>query len=234
MKGSPITSSSMNKNSLNMIVERWMPLTPYKSRRSLRYSESTFLTATAGAVTSYVYRANDCFDPNATGTGHQPMGFDQMMIFYNHFCVVRSKLIVTFRNTNAGTSPTCCIRQDGSSTPITVIDRIVELGGNVMCYMEAAFTRGGDQTLDLSLDICRLQGLNMKTILADSTLRGDVATSPAELTYYHIQVWDSRAVTSVIQFDVILEQDVIFTEPRDAVESLRQSANPSNTEVKRA
>lgn len=185
----------------------------------MRYSDSTFLTATSGAVTTYVLRANDLFDPDLTGTGHQPMGFDQMMVFYNHFCVVKSKLIVTFRNTTSGTSPTVCIRQDASSTPITVINRIVEIGGAAFCYLDTAFGRGGEESLNLSINIPRLQGLTLQNTLADPTLRGDAATSPTELTYYHMQVWDSRAVTSVVQLDWILEQDSFFFEPRDATES---------------
>ena len=39
---------------------------------------------------------NSLFDPNRTGTGHQPYGFDQLSTFYNRYYVTGSKMTVTF------------------------------------------------------------------------------------------------------------------------------------------
>jgi hypothetical protein len=165
-----------------------------------------------------VLRANDLFDPEFTGTGHQPMGFDQLMTWYNHFVVVHARLVCTFKNT-ANTSPTVCIRQDGDSTPITVIDRIVELGGCVMDTLSLKNVYGGDSVLEMSLDIAKLQGVSRSAITSDPSLQGNAAASPAEVTYFHIQMWDSVGATGSCTVDVILEQVAIFLEPRDITES---------------
>lgn len=47
-------------------------------------------------VSPYVhtFRATDLYDPDYTGTGHQPLGFDQMMLMYRKFLVLKSKISV--------------------------------------------------------------------------------------------------------------------------------------------
>jgi hypothetical protein len=212
-----LTTSKNNPNLLTQVVEPWMPLFPPRTTRMLRYSASTSLTATSGVPATYVVRANDAFDPDYTSGGHQPMGFDQMMVFYNHFCVTDARLIATFRATGAACY--ACIRQDAIYTPLTVIDRIIEIGGTVMTSLETKSTSGDAKTIELSIDIARLQGLSKAAITADPTLRGDAATSPSEVTYFHVQLWDASGVTSTAEVSLILEQRVIFMEPRDQTES---------------
>jgi hypothetical protein len=198
--------------------EPWMPVFPASIVKRLRYSTSFALTSTSGAVASWVFRANDLFDPDLTGTGHQPMGFDQLMNWYNHFCVVESRIVCTFRNTTANFG-TCCVRVDGASTPLTVIDRIIEMGGAVFDDIGYLTSANDMRQLTLAVDIAKLQGVNRRAITADPTLRGDAATSPTEVTYFHIQTWSTLAGTTAIEVDVVLEQLAHFMEPRDNIES---------------
>lgn len=205
---------------LSLIVENRVPIFPARSVKMLRYSSSFVLTCTAGAVQTYIFRANDAFDPDFTSTGHQPMGFDQMMLFYNHFCVTHSRLKVTFKSTVLNVPTTVCIRQDASSTPLTTIDRILEYGGLVTCDLEATPTFGSNKTLGLDLDIAKLQGIRPPSaITADPTLRGDAASSPSEITYFHVAAWNDAGSTCSAQCSIIMEQRVIFMEPRDETES---------------
>lgn len=45
---------------------------------TLSYGDVISLTGTTGAVGSYTFRANSLFDPDLTGTGHQPRYFDTL------------------------------------------------------------------------------------------------------------------------------------------------------------
>jgi len=201
-----------------------MPIFPARSRKNLRYSTNFALTTTAGAVTSYVFRANDLFDPDFTGSGHQPMGFDQMMLSYNHFVVVRSRIRVTFKSYGS-VDQTVCIRQDATSTPLTVIDRILEFGGLVTADLPSSGTAGCQIVLELPINIRKLQGIQKDYLMLDDpTLRGDAATSPTEVTYFHVQAWDAVGNGSTTQCSAILEFDAFFMEPRDLIESLRRAS----------
>jgi hypothetical protein len=146
------------------------------------------------------------------------MGFDQMMLSYNHFCVTHSTIRITARN-KSNTSPvTVCVRQDASPTPVTVIDRIMEFGGLMAVELDTL----GSQTnmMQLNMDVAKIQGISPVALTSDSTLRGDAGNSPTEVTYWHVQCWDTAAFTSTVNYDVILEQTAIFFEPRDLTESL--------------
>lgn len=213
-----IISARGDTAQLSTVVERWMPLFPSRTTKTLRYSGNFGLTSTTGVVATYVLRANDCFDPDFTGTGHQPMGFDQMMVFYNHFCVVSARLIATFKSAT-GTAGTASIRVDAASTPITVIDQIIEFGGLVQTELESIGGFGANKVLQMAISIPRMQGVSKSALTADPTLRGDAATSPTEITYFHLQLWNAAAVTCTANVSFIMEQVVVFMEPRDATES---------------
>lgn len=198
-----------------------MPLFKSRTVRRLRYSTNFQLASTAGAVTTWVFAANGLYDPDVTGTGHQPMGFDEMMLYYNHFCVLSCKIQCIFKAASA-TKMTVCVRQDGSATPITTIDRIVEVGGAAIEYLEVAATSNATKRLEAAVDIARLQGIPRSALVADSTLRGNIAANPTELTYFHVATWDAAAQTGTVNVDCVLDFVAMFLEPRDITESLRE------------
>lgn len=205
-----------------MVYEPWMPIFPARTEKRLRYSTTISLSSTAGVISStYVFRANDLFDPDFTSTGHQPMGFDQLMAFYNHFVVKRATIKLQIRNTT-DSQPTVCVRVDADSTALTTIDRIVEFGGCVSVDLDTKLGYGATKKLMLSVDIAKLQGVNLVALTADTNLRGTAAASPTEVTYFHITMWNTSGVNGAATADVILEQDAIFTEPRDLSASLRE------------
>lgn len=211
-----LTTSAKNANDLSMIVEPWMPLFPAKTVRTLRYAVGHVgLSSTSGVVVSHVLSANGAYDPDVTGTGHQPMGFDQMMAFYNHYCVTHTKLVVRF-GTASGNYGVASLRVDASPTPVTDIERIMEFGGNVTVGLEALGAFGANKALELAVDMAKIQGISPAALTADSTLRGDASANPTEQTYFHIQLWNPAGVTVTCNVYAILEMRVMFLEPRSA------------------
>jgi hypothetical protein len=203
------------------VIQRTLPLFPAMVMKRLRYSTNIALASTAGAVTSYVFAANGLYDPDITSTGHQPMGFDEMMIYFNHYAVSYCKLTAVAKCVSSS-KMTVCVRQDGSATPITVIDRIVEIGGGVIEYLELGSQALATKRLELGIDVAKVQGVSRSAFTADSSLRGTSAANPSELTYFHVQNWDAAAQTGTVNFDIIMEFDAIFTEPRDGTASLAE------------
>lgn len=213
--------SALRTGSPTEVIQRTLPLYPSSCMKRLRYSTNIALASTAGAVASYVFAVNGLFDPDVTGTGHQPMGFDELMIYFNHYVVTHCRMTAVAKCVSTS-KMTVCLRQDASSTPITVIDRIVEIGGGVIEYLEISTTSLATKRLEASFDIARIQGISRQALTSDSSLRGTSAANPTELSYAHVQNWDANAQTGTVVFDIIMEFDAIFTEPRDGTESISE------------
>jgi len=206
--------------SLSCVSEGYMPLFPPRTHKWLRYHTNFSLTSTVGAISTYIFRANDLFDPDFTSTGHQPMGFDQMMVFFNHFAVDRCKITVTASN-QAATTMRYAVRLDASSTPITNQDTVVEFGGIHVDTLETKGLYGSTKTVSkVPVDIAHIQGIPRRNITTDPNLRGDAGTSPLEITYWHVLVFDPLGNTGTVDFDVTIDYGAYFMEPRDATASL--------------
>jgi len=51
--------------------------------------------ASYGTCSGYVFNLSSIFDPDVTGTGHQPLGHDQFALLYHHYQVISVKWRVT-------------------------------------------------------------------------------------------------------------------------------------------
>ncbi len=60
----------------------------------LAYADYFSINPTTGAPATYVFSCNGLYDPNITGTGHQPHGFDQLMQNYKNYQVLSSSIEV--------------------------------------------------------------------------------------------------------------------------------------------
>lgn len=68
----------------------------------LKYHTQQTLNTT-GKYDNWVMTGNNMYDPDLTGVGHQPTGFDQYSAFYNKYLVYASKIKVTYQNNLSGT-----------------------------------------------------------------------------------------------------------------------------------
>lgn len=197
-----------------VVVNKALPLFGERTRRSLPYAETINITGSAAGVYAYTYAANGLFDPNITGTGHQPMGFDQMMTFYNHYTVISSKIKVTFSN-QSSIDTYVGLEVSGSNTYSTDYTVHIENGEIVWAPLQPINVYGNNATLSTSVNCAKYQGMSPSIIMADPQMRGDAASNPAELIYYLLPIWNPVSVTvpNVIA-NILIVYDVIFHEPR--------------------
>lgn len=69
---------------------------PQKMSVTLRYVDAIPLNAGAAKVATYVMRANGIYDPDYTGTGHQPMTRDTWAGLFGYYTVKRARCTATF------------------------------------------------------------------------------------------------------------------------------------------
>ena len=63
---------------------------------TLRYTDRIDFAPTAITTLAHTFGANDVYDPNVTGVGHQPRGFDEYTLLYDTFTVTSSKMSVNW------------------------------------------------------------------------------------------------------------------------------------------
>lgn len=68
---------------------------PAVSYATMRYSTSISLNPTIGTPANWLFRANSLFDPDYSGTGHQPYGFDIYALIYDYYEVMDSVITMT-------------------------------------------------------------------------------------------------------------------------------------------
>ncbi len=92
----------------NKVVQVQRGITPFASEFicSFRYFERISLqnSNSVNTASTYSFRLNSLFDPNYTGTGHQPYQYDQLTGIYNNYIVERTHFKITFRNSDAAGS----------------------------------------------------------------------------------------------------------------------------------
>jgi len=83
--------------SIKSYKDSWDPF-PARVCAIMRYYSDFSITPGTGTAGNHLFSANGIYDPDITGTGHQPYGFDTYASIYNHYRVKRSTITVTAVN----------------------------------------------------------------------------------------------------------------------------------------
>lgn len=193
---------------------RPLPFFGYHVRKTLPYYQSGIvLSGASGAAGAQVFSANGMFDPDITGTGGQPMSFDQAISFFNHYTVHSARIKVTFSSDSTTLRATCGLFVSGSSTATTVVETLLENGDGAVQQLQFAGAMGSSATFTRRLDVGKFQ--DVKQVMDDPNMRGDSASNPTEQSYFHLIVYNATTAAAVqCEYMVIIEYDATFHEPR--------------------
>jgi len=200
-----------------------VPLFPVRKyvKGQLYYEPNIGITTSIGSQGIYNFSANGIYDPNRTGTGHQPLGFDQMMLMYEQFCVIRSHIKVTFLATDEPCRVAIMLSPD--TNPAPSISAVMENGLMITTSLIGSSAESGThrmKTLQLACDIPKYFGKAYQSILADPLQSGTVAADPGEQVYFQIVVWDPYGAQSTsVALDVTISYDVMYWEPKKLASS---------------
>jgi hypothetical protein len=183
---------------------------PTTRRATLRYVEAITLTGTSGALGNHVFSANGLYDPNITGTGHQPMGFDQLIALYARGYVVSSRIKVEAYQTTGVPSVIGIILTTASSAPYSNFYALLESG--LAAYKLAAGDTTDTQTVSRTLNV--EQYFSLENVLEEAEYFSTSGGNPTRQAYYHVFNQDQNSTsTSIFQLVVTIDYDVIFTTP---------------------
>lgn len=184
--------------------------------KRVRLTYGTFFEVPLNALehASYVYLANGMYDPDYTGTGHQPKYFDQWGALYKRYLVFGSKIYVENGDNSEFGGPKhvhCHISTNG--------DPVKKLGQYVSSHIE----NKGSYTKSLitgSKNVVKRK-LNVRKFAKVRNLRDELnwqagTNADPEKKIYFIVEWNTDALLSAsFRVYVRIIYDVLFMEPTD-------------------
>jgi len=200
-------------------LKNYVRADPFRPNMSCRLHYSEVYTFTTGAVgvcgTEQVVRLNSLFDPDFTGVGHQPFGFDQMALLYRRYKVnaVLIKLTwsdptadgmfaaVTIQPPGEPASLTGATSQAVAEQPMSTV-KVLNATGSQKAYIKQFVpisTISGVTPLQFKSDVTNFQALTTANPALTPWLRfsagsdrgtaGVTLQCRMDLTYY-CQFWD--------------------------------------------
>lgn len=182
----------------------------------LKYFDKYSISITTGIPQAQVWRGNDCFDPDLTGSGHQPNGFDQWSAFYNFQTVVASAVRVRVFPTTVTTVLTNTIEVVVFPNTASGVLNSKNVGtGREQVYAKWLTINAGNfpNTIRSYMSTAKMAG-TAPTAISDavSAYTNTVGASPTLAWYWHMYVncVDEASSTSLIA-DVEIDYYVIFS-----------------------
>lgn len=163
----------------NTVVSRG-PVAPRTIVR-LKYNENYL---TPGTTIDHVWNINSIFDPNRTGTGHQPLGYDQYAAFYNRYRVYRCDYIINIAALLSAENYKVSVGATNSASTITTAN----LAAEQPTFVSKSFSNASPTTLKGSWYLPNVNGQTATQYKADDRFQAIFNADPAEVILMHIVV----------------------------------------------
>ena len=204
-----------------------LPLGGFPEKHTARLKYVDFVTLNPSASGSAVplithFRANSLYDPDLTSSGHQPRGFDELAAIYDHYCVIGSKIKVSFENdkdhVQAAGQYCFLMLQDTNNTPTSLIDILEESNKNKVAYKQRNSVSSRNVTLTKNFSPYKMFGIPKKDSLVNNIgLNARTNNNPSEDAIYTIGIACATTTTTdpgPVVARVEIEYIAVFTEKR--------------------
>lgn len=189
---------------------------PKKMEFTHTYDELVKLTSSVGVANVYRVSCNGIFDPNITGTGHQPLYFDQLTALYDHYVVIGSKIEYTIiPDVSAVAFKLGCFVNDDTTSASFLPEALAEqpTGKFALCAHDP--TKPIKRTLKWSAKKNFGKG-----VLANTELQGTASANPTEQSYFELTMQPADATTTMSVFvNFKVTYIVIWKELKDVAQS---------------
>lgn len=183
----------------------------------LKYAAAITINPTTGGITdAHVFSANGMYDPDISGVGHQPRGFDQLMALYDHYVVLGSKIKCWF--TQTGATPTT---REPLRVGINLNDDNSEEKTASSDYLESYYSNTAllgptneADTVYVEMAVNPNKFLGVKSPQGEDSVKGSASANPVEQCYFHVfAVPMTSADPDAIYVAVELEYTAVLIEP---------------------
>lgn len=175
---------------------------------TLKYNEEvSVLGVLSGLTADYQFNLNSIFDPNFTGTGHQPYGHDTLQGIYYRYRVFKCSWVI---------SMTCTDRLHAAVIPVNgaAIFTDASLAAEMPRAISKVFTPGGNSLMFKGRSYLPLLGGDKRTeYKSDDRFAALFGSNPLELMRLHIIIQNTSLVTISVPVNVTLVYHVECYDP---------------------
>lgn len=187
------------KKSYTSVIVKSPSITPDRYMCKLKYGDT--MSFTAINLNAHQFRLNSVFDPDYTGAGHQPKGFDQLAELYNRYIVTGCKVEIDASCLDT-TANILAIEANDDSSLFTRVDELVESAR--VSYKVLSPATGQDRArLKRYYSMKRLSG--KKSVIANNDLDASVTTNPSDIYYLNVYVGQIDGSFAAVHTDFIIK-----------------------------
>lgn len=137
---------------------------------------------------SQIYRGNSLFDPDQSGSGHQPLGFDQIKALYSKYRVYGSAIEIRATPDNSDVdiqNIVICVFPSTGTTLVTDITTAME-----QPYSKTVFRNlySGNPVLKHYMSTATVLGVRKETVQISEQYAALSTTSPVDQWYWHVVI----------------------------------------------
>lgn len=149
---------------------------------TFRYVQNVAFSMLTAVAQNQVFNLNSLFDPDRTGGGHQPYGFDQLSALYNRYRVMRASWRVSVSPVGGNMKMLVLPSNGLLNTAITDAATFVSACENPFAKWKTVPATGADPvSISGSFYLNELNGVTRMEYLGDDRFEAQVASSPTEL-----------------------------------------------------
>lgn len=178
------------------LINRGPNIMPDTYSTKMVYCFRGTLNSTSGAIAKRIFRGNSLYDPDLTGTGTQPMGFDQLMTLYEHYRVMGSEIVVRCTNGAVGEMSDIVVVPTNTTTlPGTGNEVNGERPYAVRRY--GAVNQDGTRNAIVNyMSTSKIAGVPKEKVRTEDDYSGSSVTDPALQWYWQILYQPADQVSS--------------------------------------
>lgn len=187
------------------------PAIAHRQKAVLRYNAIVNLNPAAGVVATHQFSANGLYDPDWTGTGHQPMGFDEMMNLYSYYRVLWAKITCTVLP-QGSTDYVCGIHMSPAQNDVvSSVQRFRELPTSKWVTVRYGTVGGATKQVSMTVKPSKFMGVRSD----DADCKGTAAANPIDECFFNVCVmpFNESNDLGVIGVQVYITYFAEFIEP---------------------
>lgn len=151
---------------------------------TLRYHANVGISSTSGAVAAWTFLLNSIYDPDYSGTGHQPLGHDQLAALFQRYAVIRARVTVQCATTSVGEVPVFYGLVAASGPNMSNRNVIAEQPYGKLRVGGSCYDGAEPVVLSWEVDVGRFFGV--KDVPGDSSLSAAFGASPTRPIFFTI------------------------------------------------